>query len=195
MTAYTTARARFAAWAALDAPHLPADPVDAMQVRLLRWEQAQPFWRVSSLPVALGCGEEAGELADAECYDEIVDAVGDVAIYACQVATRHRLAFGAILDAASDSDVMHLHDEWRELLSALGRVQHLILKREQRIRIGAESDEVFGEALADALARLIAAITNAHGIDARDAFLEVAERVLARNWTANPTTGAAAPGA
>jgi hypothetical protein len=39
----------------------------------------------------------------------------------------------------------------------------------------------------------IAAITDAHGIDARDAFLEVAERVLARNWTANPVTGAATP--
>lgn len=171
---HTAARARFEEWAGLYAPHVPPDPVDAMQVRLARWEQAQPFWRVSSLPVALGCGEEAGELADAVRHHEIVDAVGDVAIYACQVATRHRLAFG-------------------ELLSALGRVQHLILKREQRIRIGAESDEVFGEALAAALARMIAAITDAHGIDARDAFLEVAERVLARNWTANPVTGAATP--
>lgn len=189
MTAYTTARARFESWAALDSPRLPADPIDAMQVRLLRWEQAQPFWRVSSLPVALGCGEEAGELADAECHAEIVDAVGDVAIYACQVATRHRLAFGAIL--ASDSDVGHLDDEWRELLSALGRVQHLILKREQRIRIGAESDEVFGVALCNAIARLIGAVTDAHGIDARDAFLRVAENVLARDWNANPATGVA----
>ncbi len=188
---YTTARATFEAWAALDAPHLPADPVDAMQVRLLRWEQAQPFWRASTLPVALGCGEECGELADAERHAEMVDAVGDVAIYACQVATRHRLAFGAILDAASDSDVGHLDDEWRELMSALGRVHHLILKREQRIRIGAESDEVFGGALANAIARLIGAVTDAHGIDARDAFLEVAERVLARNWNANPANGVA----
>lgn len=46
---------------------------------------------------------------------------------------------------------------------------------------------------AAALARMIAAITDAHGIDARDAFLEVAKRVLARNWTANPVTGAATP--
>lgn len=190
-TLYTTARATFESWAALDAPHLPADPIDAMQVRLLRWEQAQPFWRVSSLPVALGCGEEAGELADAVRHHEIVDAVGDVAIYACQVATRHRLAFDEILDAASDSDLNHMHDEWRELLSALGRVQHLILKREQGIRIGAESDEVFGEALANAIARLIGAVTNAHGIDARDAFLATAEQVLARNWNTNPTNGTA----
>jgi len=191
LTAYATSRARFESWAALDAPHLPADPVDAMQVRLLRWEQAQPFWRVSSLPVALGCGEEAGELADAVRHHEIVDAVGDVAIYACQVATRHRLAFGEILDAAPNSDLNHMYDEWRELLSALGRVQHMILKREQRIRIGAESDEVFGEALAAALARMIAAITDAHGIDARDAFLATAEQVLARNWNTNPTNGTA----
>ncbi len=195
MTAYTTARARFESWAALDAPHLPADPVDAMQVRLLRWEQAQPFWRVSSLPVALGCGEEAGELADAVRHHEIVDAVGDVAIYACQVATRHRLAFGEILDAASDADLAHPYDEWRELMSAVGRVQHLILKREQRIRIGAASDAEFGVALFGALARLIAAATDAHGADARAAFLATAERVITRDWNTNPTTGAAAPGA
>ena len=35
--------------------------------------------------------------------------------------------------------------------------------------------------------------TDAHGIDARDAFLATAERVLARNWTANPITGVATP--
>lgn len=192
-------RARFETFAALDAPHLPPDPIDAMQLRLARWEQAQHFHCVSPLPVTLGIGEECGELADAMSDGDSTDALGDVAIYACQLATRHRMAFAAILDTAPTAKPHH-GDVWRELLSAVGKVNHLVLKREQRIRIGTASDEVYGEALFNALARLLAAAEDAHadgdsgdspGADtgARAAFITTAERVLARNWNADAAKG------
>lgn len=196
---HTAARARFEEWAAIDAPHLPPDPVDALQVQLARWEVAQPFHVASALPVGAGCSEEAGELADAESHDEVEDAIGDLCIYAAQVATRNRLAMSAIFELADEVPPAHA-EGWRELCSAQGLVAHLVLKREQRIREGALPDEEYRERLALALAGLIGAAERAHDKwhmrpFPRACYLSTGAQVLARNWTANPTTGAAAPGA
>ena len=193
MSAYTTARARFAAWAALDSPHLPADPVDAMQLRLARWEVRQPFWRADAAFVALGCCEEVGERASAESPDEIEDAMGDVAIYAGQVAMRNRLAMSGLFDAADELPALHA-DAWRNLCDAQGRVAHLALKRSQRIREGALPDEEYRARMATTIAALLGAVeatSYRSGRSARDCYLITGARILARDWTANRVTGVA----
>lgn len=84
------------------------DPLDRLQILLAFWEARQPFWSASVLPVALGVGEECGELAEANGHDDVVDAIGDIAIYACQVATRERLATAGPGSKQKTRDVVEL---------------------------------------------------------------------------------------
>lgn len=130
---------------------------DALQIRLTAWEARQPFWSSSVLPVALGVGEECGELAEAKSHAEATDAVGDIAIYVCQVATRERLAMSEILaEAGRIADralaAWPAAHPWRTLMARVGRVNHLALKRHRRIREGALPDAEYRALLADALA-------------------------------------------
>lgn len=190
------ARTRFEEWCGLHAPDLPADPIDAMQLRLARWEVRQPFWRADAVFAALGCCEEVGERASADSPDDVEDAVGDIAIYAGQVAIRNRLAMSELFDAADGAYRMPtLHsDKWRNLCDAQGRVAHLALKRSQRIREGAMPDEEYRVLMAEALAALLAAVestTYRSGRSARDCYLIVGARILARDWNANRSTGVA----
>ena len=73
---FTASRAAFELWAHLDAPHLPADPIDAMQLRLARW-QSRNFAETGDALIALGIGEECGELSQAVKDADVVDALGD----------------------------------------------------------------------------------------------------------------------
>ncbi len=190
---HTTARARFEEWAGLYAPHLPPDPVDAMQVRLARW-QVLNFGPQSDERFALGVLEECGELDEA--YEDgngeaAVDALGDVLVYAGQLAISNRLALGPLLVPVGKAP---------RLTVAAGRLAHVVLKRAQRIRRGAGSVEQYRADLAAAIARVadaaleIADRCRADGFLApADVYLQIGEQVLDRNWTANPTTGATAP--
>ena len=181
------ARQIFESFAAATPASPPPDPIDALQVLLAAWEAGQPLHRVCPMPGTLGIGEECGELADAETTEEEIDAVGDVAIYVCQVATRNRLAMRWILDAPFSKKTHR--DPWRGLVSALGRVNHLVLKRSQRIREGALPVEEYRELLATALADVIFAVERAAGRRAEDAFLDTASRILARDWNADRAQG------
>lgn len=194
MTApYEAARARFESWAGLDAPHLPHDPVDAMQVRLCRW-QVLNFGPQPDERFALGVLEECGELDEAFADDDpaaAVDALGDVLVYAGQLATSNRLALGPLLVPVGKAP---------RLTVAAGRLAHVVLKRAQRIRRGAGSVEQYRADLAAAISGVAAAalevadLVHADGFLApADVYLQIGGQVLARNWTANPTTGAAAP--
>jgi hypothetical protein len=189
-TLYTTARANFESWAALDAPHLPADPVDAMQVQLARW-QAANFGPQSDERFALGVLEECGELDAAIEAADAIDALGDVLVYAGQLATSNRLALGPLLVPVGKAG---------RLLATAGNLSHVVLKRAQRIRGGAGSIDQYRADLASAIARVAdAALEVADRICAdgflspAEVYLQVGEQVLARDWTVNPTTGVAAP--
>lgn len=164
-------------------PILDAFLLDALQIQLASWEERQPFWSASVLPVALGIGEECGELASANGHDDVVDAIGDIAIYACQVATRERLAMSVLIEAADRI--------WprRDLLSTLGRFNHLVLKRHQKIREGALPDAEYRALLADALAELMAAARIFGGASVAECFAATAPTVLARDWTADRAGG------
>lgn len=158
------------------------DPLDRLQILLSFWEARQPFWSAAVLPVALGVGEECGELADAKTHAEATDAVGDIAIYVCQVATRERLAMSEILaEAGRIADralAAYASRPWRKLLVRVGRVNHLALKRHQRIREGALPDAEYRTLLADALAELLAAVELASGANVAEFFARTAPTVL-----------------
>lgn len=174
-------------------------PLDRLQILLAFWEARQPFWSASVLPVALGVGEECGELAEAKTHAEATDAVGDVAIYVCQVATRERLAMSEILIAAgqiadralASYSTDHTRDarSWRTLMARVGRVAHLALKRHQKIREGALPDAEYRALLADALAKLLAAVELAAGVSVAECFADTAPTVLARDWSADRAGG------
>lgn len=171
------------------------DPLDRLQILLAFWEARQPFWSAAVLPVALGVGEECGELAAAKTHAESTDAVGDVAIYACQVATRERLAMseilaeaGKIADRALASFAAAAHP-WRTLMARVGRVHHLALKRHQRIREGSLPDAEYRALLAGALAELLAAVELAAGVSVAECFAATAPTVLARDWSADRAGG------
>lgn len=152
--AVTAARERFESWAGMDAPHLPEDPVDAMQVRLARWQIAK-FGLCDLREQALGVIEELGETFDAEEREEAVDGLGDVLVYAGQLCITARLAIGPIMDLAK---------EWRadpgaspqdlQPVGAAGKLAHVILKRQQRIR-GYADDGFYRSQLVKVLAMVI----------------------------------------
>jgi hypothetical protein len=187
---YSVARARFESWAGLDAPHLPADPVDAMQLRLARW-QVRNFGPQSDERFSLGVIEECGELDEAIAADAAIDALGDVLVYAGQLAISNRLALGPLLTPVGKAG---------RLLATAGKLAHVVLKRSQRIRGGAGSIEQYRADLAGSISRVAdAALEVADRICAdgflrpAEVYLRIGEQVLARNWISNPTTGAAAP--
>ena len=170
-------------------------PLDRLQVQLAVWEARQPFHEAAVLPVALGVGEECGELADAKTHAEATDAVGDVAIYVCQVATRERLAMSEILAEAGRiadralATNRGLTHQWRTLMARVGRVAHLALKRHQKIREGALPDAEYRALLADALAELLAVVELAAGVSVAECFAATAPTVLARDWSADRAGG------
>jgi hypothetical protein len=184
------ARARFETWADIRAPHLPADRVDAMQVELVRWRIAN-FGIQSDELIALGVVEECGELAEATTSDAAIVALGDVLVYAGQLATNNRLAISPLLVPVGKAVPM---------MVAAGRLANVVGKRAQRIRRGAGTVEQYRADLAEAIARVAdAALEVADRIcadgflDPVSVYLQVGRQVLARDWVAYPLTGAPAP--
>lgn len=187
------ARLRFEAFAGCHADRPPPDgidPIDWLQVRLAAWEARQPFWTASALPVALGIVEECGELAEAGSSAAIVDAVGDVAIYTCQLATRHRLALSVLIAESCEApDSPWPSGQWRCVMASAGRVAHLALKREQRIREGALPAEEYRAKLTDAIVRLLADVSDAANRSLAECFTTTAAKILTRDWRADPVGG------
>lgn len=180
--AYEMARQAFDRFAGLDAPELPSGTVDALQVRLVRWQTAN-FGVARAYQLALGVAEEFGELAAASTKAETVDAIGDVLIYACQMATLHRLAFVEAIDG--DTFAMRVPQG-----AAPGLLAHVTLKADQRIR-GLDDPELarFATFLA-----LVAVVDEVRCFDADpvECFTSTARIVMERNWRADAVTGGAA---
>lgn len=194
---FNLARSRFDAWAGIDAPDLPPHPIDAIQVRLARW-QAVNFEPPSNTELACGCTEECGELVNATTDDELRDALGDICIYAAQLCTLNRLAIGPLM-----SGEVYRHDLGPPagLLAAAGDLSHDALKRAQRIRrSGTAGAEEYRMMIAHRIERLCASAwdTARHASAARRleqppppiaAMQIVAMTVLARDWNAERAKG------
>lgn len=179
------ALARFSVWAGLDAPDLPGDPTDAMQVQLARWQQDR-FGHVphSDVHMALGVIEELGEAFDEDATpQDAIDALGDVMIYSAQLCTANRLAIGPVIDLAClYVTANHCHGQ---AICIAGMLAHVALKHDQQIR-GLGPVEVYRPRLVDALAMMIAKAledcTLGHelNVDARGVFLVIGREVTQR---------------
>lgn len=183
---YEKSRRAWDAYATIDAPHLPKDPMGEVQVQLYRWQvnnfDLQPAGRF-----VLGIVEELGELGEAveaEDRDAILDAVADVCIYATQLATAHRLDFGVLIAAGRELSASTSVDV------SVGRMAHAVLKTEQRIR-GYDDPEKGRFEVAQALVQLVCRLdrmTGAMGADLTETYVSTAAHVLARDWKADPLT-------
>lgn len=175
---YQLARERFEDYAGMDAPQLPADPWAARQVELARW-QARNFGTPSDADITLGIVEEIGEWIETSTGSvEEIDAIGDVLIYCCQLATSNRLDFRTLIEATKARPDITIH---------VGRLAHAVLKTHQGIR-GFDDRDFSRRRIANALTG-IAASFNAD-CDTRGAFFSISAEVLKRDWTANKLTGA-----
>jgi hypothetical protein len=148
------ARDRFENWAGMDAPDLPEDAIDAMQVRLARW-QVRKFDRCDHLEQTLGVIEELGESYDADTVEEALDGLGDTLVYAGQLCITARLALGPILALAEawHRDPGAVPGKWQPV-SAAGYLAHVTGKRQQRTR-GFADDAHYRRELVRALALVI----------------------------------------
>ncbi len=144
--AYEVARAQFEEFAGLDAPNLPGDAVNAMQIRLMRWQHGlfsfEP--RTHDLVLALGVVEEIGETLQAKTQEEALDGLGDVCVYAGQLLIANRLALAPVLELAVTADP-----------DGPGGLAHVVGKRSQRTR-GYDDDGKYRKALVVELAVCIA---------------------------------------
>lgn len=128
-TAFQEARSIFESWASIGSGELPQDPIDAMQVLLMRW-QVDRFGLQPDERMALGVIEEITEIALAESADEAYDGVGDVLVYGGQLACSNRLAIRPIIHLAEFLDGRH------KLLGlhAQGILAQVVLKGAQKVR-------------------------------------------------------------
>jgi NTP pyrophosphatase (non-canonical NTP hydrolase) len=78
---FRLARETFDAYAGMDAPDLPADPMSALQVRLARWQNTRFPISKSETEMTAGISEEIGEFAGAlgEFIQPLADFVALVA--------------------------------------------------------------------------------------------------------------------
>lgn len=151
-------------WATIDSGKLPPDSVDAMQVTLVRWQQAN-FGSVSPTThinehMGLGVIEEFCELVTSpEPYGNKgkLDGLGDLCVYTGQLLNFNRMAIRPIMEFA---DI--LADEWLEedghdwqSERLIQRFNHIVLKHVQKIR-GFDKLEIWRPALTEALAKLLA---------------------------------------
>lgn len=182
------AQAKFETFATLDAPHLPTDPVDAMQVLLGRW-QVDRFGLQSDERMALGVVEELGECWDSPDVHEAIDALGDICVYAGQLLMGNRLAIGPVLGLAHvhENTCSSIADAYVYAGSAIvmaGEFTHAVLKHTQRIR-GLAEHTVYQVRLVDKLARCISSAISrvkSYGIEANAAqiYQTIGTKVLQR---------------
>lgn len=178
-------RATFERWAGMDAPDLPADETDAIQVGLARWQNDRFAGApTSDVHIALGVIEELGEAFDEDAGpEESIDALGDVMVYAAQLCTANRLAIGPVIDLAClYVKANHCHGH---AISIAGMLAHVALKHSQKIR-GLGPVEAYRPRLVDALAMMIAksledcALGHELNVDPRGVFAVIAREVMAR---------------
>ena len=140
IAACSLAREQYERIAAIGADDpLPDDIVNAMQVRLMRWQRDRFGGDQLDERMALGIIEEQIETFDAEEPDQTEDALdglGDTMVYAGQLAIANRLALSPILDLAR---VFTRRGDIR-LIRSPGVLAQVVLKGAQKIRGMADRD-------------------------------------------------------
>lgn len=150
---YKDASSTFENWAAIGGNELPADAVDAMQVKLMRWQRAK-FGDQIDERMALGMLEEMTECEAATTVNECEDGLGDLMVYASQLCTNNRLAIGPILQLASQLDTLDQKGA-KHIVLAYGALAQVVLKGAQKVR-GLDNTQKYRLRLVGAVAYAIA---------------------------------------
>lgn len=165
-----------------------------LQIELIRWE-VHNFGVQKQWTSTLGIFEELGELIEAigEAQDEdVIDAIGDFMVYTVNLCTKVGLDFESIMDHANSLvGSMSGMDTLMAIWKAVGKLSHIILKAEQKIR-GYDDRSVKRRDAAIVLGRLVAAVTElafAADISAEATLFGVAHEVMKRDWVKYPLTG------
>lgn len=197
----------FAANTPVDGP--PTNPIDALQVELVRW-QRNNFGDQSDERYALGVIEEFGETLAADELDGPkgkLDGLGDICVYTGQLLNNNRLAIRPVLElarlcvsSARDQDNRVAIYGGHAHISIVGQLSHCVLKHAQKIRNWADPD-VYRLHLVDKVAWIIASaelnIRWSYATEvafqpnmAAGAYVKTANTVvLKRDWVSNPETG------
>lgn len=178
LAAHDSALATFATWC--DGVE-PDDTVGAAQLGLMRWQRAK-FGDQPDERMALGIIEELVETFDAGDHaEDAVDGLGDVCVYASQLATNNRLAIAPIIDLArtftARRDIIALR--------ASGVLAQVVLKGSQKIR-GLDDRTRYRTRLVGAIAMCISKamedVEMIHVLDVKVAgvFVTIANEVMKR---------------
>ncbi len=193
----------FEDYAAMPGPHTPEDERSALQVRINRWE-VKNFGYQPPERMVLGMSEELGELAEAhdeQDDDGLLDAVGDICVYAMNLAPHLRADAWTLWGSPIDIDDPHMAIRggdavdffpyvYTRLGIEIGKASHAILKATQRIR--GDEDKHRTEALT-ALARIgvwLDFLCKEYlDTELWPTVSAVAEKVMKRSWTDDPERG------
>lgn len=158
-----------------------------LQYRLMVWER-ENFGTQRAMISAAGAVEEIGELLDAIEYgtkEEVVDAVGDIMVYLCQLCSKSRLDFASIIDSTESDSYLDL--------DGMYTMMHVVLKREQGIR-GYDDRDTYDRDIAICVYRIMGHIkhlTSEYSLEYKTVFFNVATEVMRRNWRENKRDGSA----
>ncbi len=179
---HTMARLEFEQFAGNNGEEV-ADPVNDMQIRLMRWQRDRFGLQTDrhDLLMTLGVIEELGEAFTAPNGEEALDGLGDVIVYAGQLAMANRLALSPIVRFAEALDPLDAtHQE------ITGRLAHVVLKASQRIR-GMDDEDRYRTNIVRMLALSIALAADTayslhfdHKIDIAKVYTTVGAEVLLR---------------
>lgn len=190
---FARSRETFNAYCALDAPDLPLDHGSELQVRIARWE-VREFGYQPATAMALGIGEERGELEDATTRSEEIDALADMTIFAMNLASATRLDFWTLANAQRVVDLSEgsaYINAGAVYTSGYGRINHAVLKASQKIYgLGSGDDEEkYRFMVAEGLCKVAYALKTWAlflGYNLFDLTLPVAEKVMLRRFKTAP---------
>lgn len=176
-------------------------PVRVVQIDLARWERRSfPLQGGEDLVRAGGMAEELGELVDAledaSSWAAVLDAVGDVMVYATQLATSHRLDFFALWAAAEtlllrDQMVFSLPHAALAMARGVGQANHVTIKSHGKIR-GFDNRDRQRLSMAASLVEVILGalrFTRLIPENLGDVYLVTARRVMKRDWLRDAQSG------
>lgn len=163
-----------------------------LQNELQRW-QVREYGVPTALQMAAGVVEEMAEFYDSGTMAAYLDAIGDVSIYAMQMASLFRLDFGEVARAAEANGAMGAIPSLRHAFERGGRLLHVALKESQGIRGMDNRDRArraVYAALVDVVEWCLAGLGDIGYLDPTPALHDVVSRVargvMARNKAALP---------
>lgn len=138
-----------------------------------------------------GCWEllDAIELAD---VDDQIDAIGDILIYACAIATELGLDFAAITQEMDVGFVTEpAGDPTISLMRAIGKLNHIVGKQRQKTRGFDDFAKVrvVGGVVLTRVYRIVQWMAYCNDWDLRNLFKVVLTKVMERDWVVNKLEG------